>query len=59
MELQYVKVQKFDRGVLTCPYNEGCQCTSYQRVGCYRCGWNPKVAQKRSEKILGKMEGKV
>ena len=59
MELQYYKVQKNQRGVETCQYNVGCRCDSWQRAMCHRCGWNPKVAQKRSEKILGKMEGKV
>lgn len=31
-----------------CPYNDGAHCRS--RV-CDRCGWNPEVAKKRSEKI--------
>lgn len=55
MELQYYKVQSYqknDRGVETCPHNDACQCDRYQRRDCYRCGWNPKVAQRRSEMVM-------
>ncbi len=56
MELQYIKCGKYNqvRGVETCQYNDGCQCDRYQRKECYRCGWNPKVAQRRAEKLLRK-----
>ena len=30
----------------SCPYNEGCACYTKD---CWKCGWNPKVAQKRQE----------
>jgi hypothetical protein len=39
---------KKDGSLWQCPYNEGVHCQS--RV-CHRCGWNPEVAQMRSEKI--------
>ncbi len=54
MELQYYKVQRVGRGVETCPHNEACQCDRWQRALCHRCGWNPKVAQKRFAKLMGK-----
>ena len=53
MELQYVKVHQYDTPK-TCQYNDGCCCNTYQRSGCYRCGWNPKVVEKRMEKLMGK-----
>jgi hypothetical protein len=31
-----------------CPYNEGVQC--YQK-DCWRCGWNPKVAEVRNKRL--------
>lgn len=40
---------KFD-----CPHNEGVACDDYKQKPCHRCGWNPKVAQKRLEKICEK-----
>lgn len=54
MELQYYKVQHFDRDMKPCQYNEGCRCNDYQKLNCHRCGWNPKVAQRRAEKLLEK-----
>lgn len=54
MELEYIKVEKQDKGPYQCPHNEACVC---QKKDCYHCGWNPTVAQRRLEKILGKAEG--
>lgn len=50
MELQYIKNDgkgKKIHGRYVCPYNEECRCT---RKECWKCGWNPKVAAKRSGK---------
>lgn len=52
MELQYYKVQKFKKDVMDCKYNEGCRCNRYQRAMCHRCGWNPRVAKARMDRIL-------
>ena len=49
MKLEYIKVVKQDKGPFVCPHNQACRC---QVKNCYNCGWNPKVAQIRSEKIL-------
>ena len=54
MELQYYRVQRVDSSVKTCEFNPACHCNGYQRIRCYRCGWNPKVAQKRLDKLVGK-----
>lgn len=54
MELQYIKVQQYDRVRKPCPYNEACFCDAYERRGCYRCGFNPTVAEKRIAKIMEK-----
>jgi hypothetical protein len=54
MELEYIKIKNYDRVQKPCPYNDGCHCDQYQRTRCYRCGWNPKVAEKRIAKILGR-----
>jgi hypothetical protein len=54
MELEYYKVQKYEKGLETCKYNDACRCDRYQRMLCNRCGWNPKVAQARNERIFGK-----
>lgn len=43
-----------NRKTMVCPHNEGCSCTEAQRQ-CWKCGWNPKVAQKRIEKSMKKM----
>jgi hypothetical protein len=51
MELQYIKNDpdwKKSRKNQPCPYNEGCHCHKRE---CWKCGWNPKVAQARLEKI--------
>ena len=53
MELEYYKVEKQHKGVETCPYNDACRCDYYQRSSCYRCGWNPKVAKARAERMMG------
>lgn len=54
MELQYIKndAPKKDHWLHQCPYNEGCRCRT---MNCYSCGWNPKVAKARSQKILAEM----
>lgn len=49
MELQYIKNDpnyKKERGMYVCSYNPECRCL---KRDCYRCGWNPKVAQARKE----------
>ena len=53
MKLEYIKVDpnykkqyKHD-----CPYNEGCACRTRN---CGSCGWNPKVAERRAAKLMGK-----
>lgn len=38
---------------LICPYNVAVICKSH---GCDTCGWNPKVAQERLDKIVAKMK---
>ena len=49
MELQYYKVEyKTIRKIIPCPHNEACAC---ERKECYKCGWNPKVSDKRMAKI--------
>lgn len=56
MELVYIKndpnwkkKRKSEVGI-PCKYNEGCACISRD---CWRCGWNPKVAKARAEKVDG------
>ena len=53
MVLEYYKVQRYEKPK-TCPHNDGCWCNSRQKRDCYRCGWNPNVAKRRFEEILGK-----
>ena len=36
-----------------CPYNVAIDCYEHK---CNSCGWNPRVAKERTEKILQKME---
>lgn len=53
MELQYMKNDiKRVHGKIVCPHNPECRC---DRLECGHCGWNPRVAQSRSEQILQKM----
>ena len=56
MELVYIKndIERDERGKIVCPHNPECRC---DRKVCHRCGWNPTVAQARSEKLLHKLEG--
>jgi hypothetical protein len=59
MELQYIKndpnwKKKKSYKEQPCPYNEGCSCLKKE---CWRCGWNPKVEQARTEAIERKMKG--
>ena len=45
MELQYIKNDvKREGGKIVCRYNPECRC---EKLECYRCGWNPKVANAR------------
>lgn len=37
-----------------CPNNRQIRCE--QQNGCDRCGWNPKVVEKRKAQILGTVE---
>jgi hypothetical protein len=39
----------YEQTHFTCPNNEAVVCT--QKV-CWKCGWNPKVAQKRLEVMV-------
>ena len=49
MELQYYKPQHYKkRGYHDCPHNEGCRCNV---KNCHKCGWHPKVAEARMQKI--------
>lgn len=53
-KLEYVKVASYQKPTM-CRYNEGCRCLVRN---CYNCGWNPKVAKLRMEKLLSaKTEG--
>lgn len=59
MELQYIKndpgyKKKSYHKNNPCPYNEGCAC---QKKECWKCGFNPKVAQARSDKMLEVLNG--
>jgi hypothetical protein len=56
MKLEYYKVEKQNRKKKTptvCQYNDACQCITKD---CDRCGWNPKVAQKRTQEFLQKQK---
>lgn len=44
MELQYIKNTKREHGKFVCPYNQECRCL---KLECYKCGWNPRVAENR------------
>ena len=35
-----------------CRFNEGCHCYT---LDCYRCGWNPVVAEARLKRLLEEM----
>lgn len=51
MELQYIKVEKKREKTsanFVCPHNDAVVC---RKKTCYHCGWNPKVAQIRTEVI--------
>jgi hypothetical protein len=54
IKLEYVPVANYTKETV-CPHNAACRCTVQN---CFRCGWNPKVAKMRMEKILSqKTEG--
>lgn len=40
----------------SCQFNANIECT--QHVGCKKCGWNPKCAEKRKRKIRGSIAKK-
>ena len=52
MELIYIKndpnYKKKSFKSIPCPYNEGCHCKTKD---CWRCGWNPKVAEVRRARM--------
>ena len=41
-----------DDGRFDCRFNEGCHCYT---LDCYRCGWNPVVAEARLKQVLKKL----
>lgn len=47
-------VKELREGLYRCPHQTNVFCTDRD---CIRCGWNPEVAAKRSEKILKKLRG--
>lgn len=55
MKLEYVKVEnnRKRKAPTVCHYNDACQCITKE---CHRCGWNPEVAQKRTQKFLQQCE---
>ena len=56
MELEYKQTRfRKENRVYVCPYNEECRCV---RIECYKCGWNPKVAERRREALAEKMGGR-
>ena len=53
MELVYYKPKRYKKPTFyDCPHNEGCRC---KVKDCYHCGWNPKVAEYRMDRIMKKM----
>ena len=54
MELEYIKndpdwkAKKKAQKNTDCPYNEGLIC---EKKECWRCGWNPKVAEVRMARM--------
>lgn len=54
MELEYYKVQKKEKAPIVCPHNEACRCLVKD---CYHCGWHPKVAKMRAERLQRKLNG--
>ena len=52
MALEYKKNLVKEHGRYVCPHNEECRCRSRD---CWRCGWNPKVAEKRRAKLEERM----
>lgn len=59
MVLKYIRNtgshKKGEYKVYDCKYNEGCRC---HKMECWKCGWNPKVAQARSEALEAGWGGK-
>ena len=54
IKLEYVPVANYTKNK-DCPYNNALECSV---KNCTRCGWNPEVAQRRLDKILGKGKAK-
>ena len=54
IKLEYKPVASYTKG-RSCPHNDAliCDCKN-----CYYCGWNPIVAQKRSERIIAALSKK-
>lgn len=49
MKLEYYKPQSYKKPAFhDCPHNEGCRC---KVKDCYHCGWNPKVAAIREQRL--------
>ena len=55
MELQYYKVDpNYHRErYFVCPHNDGVKCS---QKNCYNCGWYPKTAKYRFDKIVKAMQ---
>lgn len=53
MKLEYVKIKRYTKN-LSCPHNDACKCS---KQTCWKCGWNPTVAQKRLDKFQEKTRG--
>lgn len=49
---EYISRLKTEHMVYDCQYNVGCGC---EKRHCGSCGWNPVVAQERTEKLMKKM----
>ena len=50
-EITSTKDREITSKVIQCPFNEGVACDASH---CWKCGWNPAVAQRRLNEILGK-----
>lgn len=47
---------RLDGRVFKCKYNQEVYCSAEK---CGSCGWNPKVAKKRTEILMSRMEGAI
>lgn len=48
MQQEHIKVEKQSREPFQCPHNEACWCHIKE---CHKCGWHPKVAKARAERV--------